>query len=89
MSAENEDLIEEIRVLSKKIDVLTIVTAADFLQGKSPTEQIAILFDLGLESNEVASILRKPSNYISSIKSRLSKKPPKDKLKEEKANSEA
>ena len=74
MTADNEALISEIRILSKKIDTLTTVTASTFLQGKPPTEQISILLDVGLESNEISSILRKPPNYVSSIKSRLSKK---------------
>jgi hypothetical protein len=74
MSGENRELLKKLDTLTKKIDVLTTVTAAGAFQGKQLKESINMLLGLGLEPSEIARILGTKPNLVRAIKSRLVKK---------------
>lgn len=73
-SSDSRVLIEKIGALNKKLDILTTVTAAAILQGKSLTDSVAALLGIGLEPSEIATILRTTPEAVRSIKSRVTKK---------------
>jgi len=88
MSKKSDPLLSKLDTLAKKLDVLTIVTAAGAFQGKQLTESIAILLGSGLEPSEIARILGTKPNIVRAIKSQLTKKTkekkPKSKLSSQK-----
>jgi hypothetical protein len=86
MSTDQKELLNKLDILAKKIDVLTMVTAANVFQGKPLSDSIAFLLKLGLETKEIALILGTKPNSVRALKSQLTKKrKKKEKPKEEKA----
>jgi len=79
MSKESREFLKRLDVLAKKLDVLTVITAANLFQGKPLTESTAFLLNLELRPKEIAIILGTKSNIVRAIKSQLTKKSEKTK----------
>jgi hypothetical protein len=79
---------EQFEQLMNKLDTLIKVTAASAFQGKSTTDSIVFLADLGLGNTEIASILGTTAAYVNKVKYESKKakvtRKQKDKSKEEK-----
>jgi hypothetical protein len=74
MTKEQEIIAEKLESLSRKVDILTAVTAASILQGKNNTDKVSVLLEIGLKPHEIGTILSIPQNSVRAIKSKLSKK---------------
>jgi hypothetical protein len=59
---------EQFKQLMNKLDTLIKVTAANAFQGKSITESINFLADLGFGNTEIASILGTTPAYVNKVK---------------------
>ena len=59
---------EQFEQLMNKLDTLIKVTAANTFQGKSMTESICFLADLGFGNTEIASILGTTPAYVNKVK---------------------
>jgi transcriptional regulator len=59
---------EQFEKLMDKLDTLIKVTAASAFQGKSMTDSIVFLADLGLGNSEIASILGTTPAYVNKVK---------------------
>jgi hypothetical protein len=60
--------------LTKKLDFLIRLSAANVVAGKSLTEQIEYLSSVGLGPSEIAFALGKPVTTVTGITSRLKKR---------------
>ncbi len=67
----NEEQFEE---LTRRLDILIRLTAVNVTSGRSLTEQVTTLNNLGLKPIEIAVILGKPANLVRAMLSRVRKK---------------
>jgi len=84
LSGDAKALLEKLDILSRKIDILTKVTAINiqkekFLEGKKQKEQIKILHKLGFSSNLIALILGTTPLTVSVTISKMKKEKKKGK----------
>jgi hypothetical protein len=74
MTKEQDIIAEKLDSLNRKLEILTMVTAASIFQGKTNTEKISLLLETGLKPHEIGTILSIPQNSVRAIKSQLNKK---------------
>lgn len=65
---------KQFKILSEKLDTLIKLTAINTLKGKSLTEQVEILAELGLQPKKIATILGTDPATIRTLKSRVKKR---------------
>lgn len=64
----------QFRILSQKMDTLIKLTAINALKGKSLTDQVGILSEIGLQPREIATILGTDRKTVSVLKSRAKRR---------------
>jgi transcriptional regulator len=64
----------QFKILSEKLDVLIKLTAINALKGKSLTEQVEILSEIGLQPKNIATILGTDRKTVSTLKGRTKKR---------------
>jgi hypothetical protein len=73
---------EQFEQMMNKLDTLIKITASNVLQGKSLTDSIVVLSNLGIGNTEIAAILGTTTNYVGVIKSKSKKDKQKKNEKE-------
>jgi len=75
---------EQFEQLMNKLDTLIKVTAASSLQGKTMTDSIGFLADLGFGNSEIAGILGTTPAYVNKVKYETKKSKKKGEKKRKK-----
>lgn len=73
--------------MMNRLDTLIKITAISAFQGKSMTDVVAILSELGFGNKDIAMILGTSAAYVANVRSALKKKRAKKEKSEEKDDS--
>lgn len=82
MSKELKISKKQLKELTTRLDTIIKLTAMNSLQGKSLTEKIEILSELGLQNKEIALLVGTTAGYVNTAKQRLKKTKGKTKGKQ-------
>lgn len=64
----------QFKILSEKLDILIKLTAIPALKGKSLTEQVELLSEIGLQPKKIATVLGTDRKTVSTLKGRTKKR---------------